>query len=178
MVFLCSLFAIFAFAVEILQPNDKLPITSKSSNMKKFLVTLFSVVAASVSSGVFAGTPITQSELPKAAQTFISKYFPDDKVWEAEKDRGSHGIEYDVDMESGAELEFMSDGTWKGLKSARGKSIPSAVIPAAIVKYVNANFQSQSIVEISRKRGGYKVELSNGSELMLTEDAKPMPARK
>ena len=87
-------------------------------------------------------------------------------------------IEYEVDMESGAELEFMSDGTWKGLKSARGKSIPSAVIPAAIVKYVNANFQSQSIVEISRKRGGYKVELSNGSELMLTEDAKPMPARK
>ncbi|WP_367881112.1 hypothetical protein [uncultured Duncaniella sp.] len=33
------------------------------------------------------------------------------------------------------------------------------------------------MVEISRKRGGYEVELSNGSELKLTEDAKPMPDR-
>ncbi len=37
--------------------------------------------------------------------------------------------------------------------------------------------KGQTIEEISRKRGGYEVELSNGSELNLTEDAKPMQPR-
>ena len=63
------------------------------------------------------------------------------------------------------------------VKAARGTSVPSAIVPAAIAKYVATNFKGQTIVEISRKRGGYEVELSNGSELKLTEDAKPMQPR-
>ncbi|WP_290145339.1 PepSY-like domain-containing protein, partial [Muribaculum intestinale] len=47
-------------------------------------------------------------------------------------------------------------------------------IPAAISKFVSTNFSGQNIVEISRKRGGYEIELTNGTELKLTEDAKPL----
>ena len=86
-------------------------------------------------------------------------------------------MEYEVDLTSGAEIDFKSDGDWKEVKAARGKAVPSAIVPAAIAKYVSKNFSGQTIVEISRKRGGYEVELSNGSELKLTEDAKPLPAR-
>ncbi|WP_300634473.1 PepSY-like domain-containing protein [uncultured Duncaniella sp.] len=50
-------------------------------------------------------------------------------------------------------------------------------LAVSIAKYVDTNFKGQIIVEISRKRGGYEVELSNGSELKLTEDAKPMQPR-
>lgn len=145
--------------------------------MKK-LFALMLVVMASLSSAVFAGTPIKQSELPQAAQSFISKYFAKDQVRKVEKDNGRRGMEYEVDFVSGAEVDFMSDGQWKEVKAARGNFVPVAIIPTAIVKYVNTNFKGQTIVEISRKRGGYEVELSNGSELKLTEDAKPMPARK
>ena len=60
-----------------------------------------------------------------------------------------------------------------GKKAAKGKAVPSAIIPSAITKFVAENFSGQEIVEISRKRGGYEVELSNGTELKLTEDAKP-----
>ena len=137
--------------------------------MKKFMTLMLVAIAASVSSAMYAGTPINQSELPKAAQAFITKYFPKDQVKKAEKDNG---------RVSGAEIDFMSDGQWKEVKAARGTAVPSEIIPSAIVKYVDTNFKGQTIVEISRKRGGYEVELSNGSELKLTEDAKPLPARK
>lgn len=145
--------------------------------MKKTLAMMLIALAASASSVVFAGTPIQQSELPKAAQTFISKYFANEKVKKVEKDNGRRGMEYEVDFSSGAEVEFNSEGNWKDVKAAKGNAVPAAIVPKAIATYVNSNFSGQSIVEISRKRGGYEVELSNGSELKLTEDAKPMQPR-
>ncbi len=138
---------------------------------------MLATIVASISVTMLAGTPINQTELPKAAQTFITKYFSKDQVKKIEKDNGRRGMEYEVDFTSGAEVEFTSDGNWKEVKAARGTSVPSAIIPTAIAKYVGTNFKEQTIVEISRKRDGYEVELSNGTELRLTEDAKPLPIR-
>ncbi|MBD5356090.1 MAG: hypothetical protein HDR88_03675 [Bacteroides sp.] len=145
--------------------------------MKKFFSLMLITIVASVSAMVYAGTPIKQTELPKAAQTFLSKHFPGDEVLKAEKEQGRRGMEYEVDLKSGTEVDFQENGDWKEVKAARGNAVPETIIPAAIAKYVSTNFNGQSIVEISRKRGGYEVELSNGTELKLTEDAKPMPAR-
>ena len=138
---------------------------------------LLTVIMAAATGVIYAGTPITQSQLPKAAQTFLAKHFPGDKVRKAEKEQGRRGMEYEVDMTSGAEIDFRDNGDWKDVKAAKGKAVPAAIVPSAIAKYIAKNFAGQSIVEISRKRGGYEVELSNGTELKLTEDAKPMPAR-
>lgn len=144
--------------------------------MKKTFAMIIMALAMSVTT-LMAGTPISQSELPKAAQTFIAKYFAKDTVRKAEKDNGRRGVEYEVDFVSGAEVEFNADGNWKDYKAARGSVVPSDIVPAGIAKYVAANFKGQTIVEISRKRGGYEVELSNGSELKLTADGQPMAPR-
>lgn len=146
--------------------------------MKRIITMMLVAITASLSAFVFAGTPINKSELPKAAQTFLSKHFPGDNVRKAEKEQGRRGAEYDVDLASGAEVDFRDNGDWKDVKAARGKAVPTAIIPAAISKYVFANHPGQSIVEISRKRGGYEVELSNGTELKLTEDAKPFTEKR
>lgn len=132
---------------------------------------------ASASAFVNAGTPVKQSELPKAAQTFLSKHFAGDNFRKAEKDQGRRGLEYEVDLASGAEVSFTEAGEWKDVKAAKGKAVPGAIVPSAIATYVSTNYKGQTITEISRKRGGYEVELSNGSELRLTEDAKPMQPR-
>lgn len=145
--------------------------------MKKIVTLMFIAIMTSFSTMMFAGTPIKSSELPKAAQTFLTKYFPGDNVRKAEKDQGRRGMEYEVDLMSGAEVDFMENGDWKEVKAAKGKSVPAAIVPAAISKYISTNFKGQTIVEIDRKRGGYEVELSNGTELKLTEDAKQMSAR-
>lgn len=135
------------------------------------------LLIAAAGQTAIAGTPVKQTELPEAAQTFITKYFAADHVRKAEADNGRRGVEYEVDFSSGAEVEFTADGNWKEVKAAKGTAVPAAIVPAAIAKYVSANFEGLTIVEIARKRGGYEVELSNSSELHLTEDAKPMQPR-
>lgn len=145
--------------------------------MKRILSLMLVALATSLSAVIYAGTPVKSTDLPKAAQTFLSKYFPGDAVVKAEKDQGYRGTEYEVDLRSGAEVDFRDNGDWKEVKAARGKAVPVAIVPAAIAKYVATNHKGRSITEISRKRGGYEVELSNGTELKLTADAKPLPAR-
>ncbi len=90
---------------------------------------MLDTIVASLSVTMLAGTPINQTELPKAAQTFITKYFSKDQVKKIEKDNGRRGMEYEVDFTSGAEVEFTSDGNWKEVKAARGTSVPSAIVP-------------------------------------------------
>ena len=146
--------------------------------MKRIITMMLVAIAASIPALVFAGTPVNKSELPKAALTFLSKHFPGDNVRKVEKEQGFRGVEFDVDLVSGAEVDFRDNGDWKEVKAARGQAVPAAIVPAAIAKYVATNFKGQSIVEISRKRGGYEIELSNGSELMLTEDARPFTGKR
>ncbi len=145
--------------------------------MKRTLTLMFAAIVAAVSVCSYAGTKINPSELPASAQTFISKYFSDEEIKKAEKEKGRRGMEYEVEFLSGAEIDFTETGEWKEIKAARGNSIPNQIIPPAITKYVAANFEGLSIVEISHKRGGYEVKLSNETELKLTEDAKQMPER-
>lgn len=146
--------------------------------MKRFFIMTLAAVAASVSAYVYAGTPVSPSELPKPILTFISTHFPGDNIREAEKERGLRGAEYEVELISGAEIDFRDNGDWKEIKAARGKAVPSAIVPEAIARYVADNFEGRDIVEIARKRGGYEVELSDDTELRLTDNAKPMPARR
>lgn len=142
--------------------------------MKRIFRLTVIAIATAVSGMANAGTPIRPAELPEAARTFLGKYFPGDEVWKAEKESGRRGMEYEVDLGSGAEVDFYETGDWKEVKAARGNAVPGAVIPAAIESYVSTNFKGQRIVEISRKRGGYEVELADGTELRLTDDARPM----
>lgn len=144
--------------------------------MRKIFATMFMAVMASVSLTAIAGTPIKVSELPEASQAFIAQHFPGDNVRKAEKDNGRRGVEYEVDMTSGAEMEFMSDGNWKEVKAARGAAVPAAIVPEGIANYVAKTFSGTYIIEIARKRGGYEVELSNKTELRLTEEGQPMPS--
>lgn len=137
--------------------------------MKKLFLSL---VAALIASVAMAGTVISQSQLPSAARSFMAKYFVGEKIKKVEKDQGYHGLEYEVDLVSGAEVEFKENGTWKSFKAAPGKSVPAAIIPAGIASYVKAN-GGGSIVKIEQKRGGYKVKVSNGREFMLNKEGKP-----
>lgn len=145
--------------------------------MKRILSLMLLTIVASVTAITYAGTPVRQSELPKTVRTFLTKHFPGDDIRKAEKEQGRRGMEYEVDLKSGAEIDFRENGDWKEIKAARGNSVPAALIPTAISKYITSSYRGQKIVEISRKRGGYEIELSNGTELKLTETAKPMPSR-
>lgn len=80
--------------------------------MKKSLLVL-SFAAAAMFGSLTASTPIDQNRLPKEVKSFITKYFPGEKIRKAEKDNGYRGVEYDV--------IFRAELRWNSARTAPGR---------------------------------------------------------
>lgn len=103
-------------------------------------------------------------KLPQKAQDFITQHFSDEKISYIKIDEELLNIDYDVIFVSGKELEFAKDGEWKEV-DCKNSAVPSAIIPANMLQYVNQNFNGQYITKIEKKYNHYEVELSNNLEL-------------
>lgn len=114
---------------------------------------------------------ITAKELPAAAQTFINTHFKGKKITEAKKDVEMRKTCYDVTLDNGAKLEFDGKGVWKEIK-CKSSAVPPATVPAAISKYVKANYPKGRIVKIERDQSGHEVELSDGTEIKFNKQWK------
>ena len=130
--------------------------------MKKifFLIVLSFIFATSCAG---PDKPISVSQLPAAAQTFIKTNFSSDKVSHAFIDEG-FSTEYEVYFENGNQIEFDKNGQWKEVKCIIGK-VPAKIIPASISKYISQYFNGTDIIKIKKNRRGYEVELRNEIEL-------------
>jgi len=117
--------------------------------------------------------PAQAQALPDAITQFINKHFPGATVAMVETDNEHGGIEYDVTLNDGTEVDFDNNNQWDMVES-RTKAIPAALIPAEISSYVKSNYQSLTIVKIDKQqgRGGYEVELSNGIDLHFDANGK------
>lgn len=105
---------------------------------------------------------INVANLPKPAQTFITKYFEKAKVQRVEKDFDDGQVTYEVKLSGNTEIDFDYEGNWKEVS---GK-VPAGIIPAQIAASVKADFKNKRIVKIERDHhGGYEVELNNGWDI-------------
>ena len=109
---------------------------------------------------------ISEQQLPAAAKTFVKQYFKNRTVSLAKKDVDPGSTSYDVVLNSGTKIEFNAKGEWKEVDCAPA-AVPAALIPAAIVKYVKANYANLKIVKIERETTGYDIELSNDVDLQF-----------
>lgn len=112
---------------------------------------------------------INQTDLPTAAQTFLSDYFNGLQVTRVEKDNENGSDRYDVYLADGTELEFDQSGAWTDV-DCKNKAVPAAIVPEAIGKYVADNYASLKIVQIERENYGYDIELSNGLDIRFDRD--------
>ena len=108
--------------------------------------------------------PITFQQLPQKAQQFINTHFSGVEVLSATVDD-----DYEVYLANGTKVEFTMQGEWKEVKCP-GAAVPAAIIPAAISKYVKANFPNSTIVKIDKKYSGYEVELNTDIELKFDKN--------
>ena len=132
--------------------------------MKKLLVVLLGVMTLNV----FAANdrPVTFQQLPQKAQTFITTHFSGVEFLSATVDD-----DYEVYLANGTKVEFTLQGEWKEVKCP-GSAVPAAIIPAAISKYVKANFPNSTIVKIEKKYSGYEIELNNDMELKFDKNGR------
>lgn len=112
--------------------------------------------------------PITASELPKNALSFMKKHYPKEKDYLAFSDKGLLYTTYEIKF-GNTQLEFTAEGEWKEVECKYG-AVPEAIVPKGVAEAVATHFPNVAIVKIERDRRGYEVKLANGME--MTFDAK------
>ena len=106
--------------------------------------------------------------LPDAITTFIKQHFPNAQVVGVEPDRDHGGLEYDVYLNDGTQIDFDANNQWDQVESMKG--VPAFFIPKGVANYVKSNFPDTEIVKIDKERYGYDIELSNDLELKFNKN--------
>lgn len=139
---------------------------------KKLLTILFvAVIIFLINMKLIASDTRTQDVkvLPQTAQNFINKHFSNEKIAYIEVDKEFFGTDYEVNFESGIEIEFAKDGSWKSIDCNR-TAVPIDIIPAKILDYVKQNYKNLIITDIEKKSKKYDVELSNNIDLEFNSE--------
>lgn len=139
--------------------------------MKKFLkflpVLLAGILAISLwSCSDDKDEPVSYNELPAAAKTFLTTYYPSVNTVSVAKDKD----DYDVVLANGHKVDFNKQGEWQDVDAPMGQTIPTGFYPAAIDDYVANMADNAGINEISKERNGYEVETLTGQELHFSSD--------
>ena len=140
------------------------------TNFKKLvlaLVCLFTVQFAVADNE----RPITVKQLPAAAQQILNKHFAGQKVSLAKYENGLIEKSYDVILANGNKIEFDRSGAWKSL-DCKYTSVPKALLPAPIAKYIDANHSGVKVKKIEKEYGRYEVKLEGGVELTFNSNFK------
>lgn len=123
-----------------------------------------STMAQQAATPAVAQAQAQTSALPQNIADFLQKQFPGATVAYVETDAEHGGVEYDVTLNDGTEVDFDRANQWEQV-DCKVKAVPAALVPAAIASYVKSNNQGLPITKISRKPYGYEIELNNGLEL-------------
>lgn len=104
----------------------------------------------------------TQS-LPEAITAFLKQHFPNATVVGVEPDHDHGGLEYDVYLNDGTQIDFDANNQWDQVESMKG--VPAYFIPKGIANYVRSNYQNMAITKVNKEYHGYEIELANGLDL-------------
>ena len=105
---------------------------------------------------------VDPNELPKNAIDFINKFFPNNRIILAERDRKK----YEIVLENGVELEFFINGE---LKEVEGNyvAVPPEILPKTVANTVSVTFPNTTITKIKKKWNLYEVKLNNSMALYI-----------
>lgn len=134
--------------------------------MKKLVIALVAIIGLA---SCEKETVVPESELPKAAQEYLSTHFNGLNVIQVIKDREGLRKSYDVYLAEGFELEFKKSGDVVSIQNNRNQKLPDSVIPAKILDYVNNNFTGDFVVSWELDDNFQEVELNTGMELKFSE---------
>ena len=111
-----------------------------------------------------AQAPAAQAQVPDAVNAFVKQYFPNATIVGVELDNDHGGMEYEVYLSDGTEIDFDANNQWDKV-DCHTKAVPAALVPQAIASHVKNNYQAVPITKINKEYHGYEIELSNGLDL-------------
>ena len=120
-----------------------------------------------------AAPAATTQAVPDAVAAFVKQYFPNATIAGVEQDNDHGGMEYDIYLNDGTQIDFDANNKWDKIES-HAKAIPAALIPQAIATHVKSNYQNMAITKIDKEYHGYEIELSNGLDLKFDKSGQFM----
>ena len=135
--------------------------------MKKLFV--IGILALSLLMTACSDKPVAPTQVPGPIKAFIQQNFAGQNITFAEKDLELTGWKYDVVLTDGTRVDFDTDDAWDKIESPMTAPVPTALIPAPLVTYLQANFPDAMILKIDKEHYGYEVELANGLELKFNK---------
>ncbi len=117
-------------------------------------------------------TVIDYSELAESCKTVIETHFSSATAIRVEKKNipDSDGTVYEVKLSNGMEIDFTAECSWTDI-DGNNQQIPYALVPEAILLYVQTNYPAPTFIEgIDKETFGYEVELSNDLDLIFNSD--------
>lgn len=133
--------------------------------MKKLLLTvlfIFSSFTYCLSDEII----ISPNELPNTVKEFVQKFFPGTSIMYAEIDYN----EYDIRLNSGAEIEFDKSGDWKEIKTYQ--NFPTEIIPTPAVQAIKKQYPGAFIIKVEKIWNGYEIKTSNMMEIYIDNKGK------
>ncbi len=134
-----------------------------TNRIKKLFLVITVISVTSISA--FAGVVIQPSGLPKAAQDFIKKSFPNDPILYAEQNRK----DFDVALQSGIEIEFFINGEWKEIKSPY-QPLSATLLPNAVSNALKQKYPQANILKIEKQYSSYEISLDNRREIYISNN--------
>lgn len=136
--------------------------------MKKMILVLACVftLVANVSADNYQ--PISYSQLPHKAQSFLTTYFPNVKISLARKEIDVLELNYDVIFTDGSKVEFDRKGDWTEVDCV-ANPLPEGIVPAAITKVAKDRYPAAKATKIERDHREYEVKLNNRVELTFNK---------
>ncbi len=113
--------------------------------------------------------PIPLEQLPTEAQQVINTHFARQKVALIKLENEFADKEYDVTFTNGNKLEFDKKGNWTEV-DCKNTQVPPSLIPEPIGKYLLENYPQEKVLEMSKDRRGYDLDLTNRLELKFNLD--------
>lgn len=152
----------------VINPYSQINISTKMKKILMFIMISFAAMLAwSCSDDDDKDVPMSYEMLPKAAQEFVSTYYPGDRPVKVEREGSHASAAYEVVLASGHEVEFDAAGQWVSVDAPAQHSVPAGIVPEPIQEYVSTNFPAYLVNEITRNQRGYEVELTNGLDLQF-----------
>ena len=130
--------------------------------MKKLILTLFAVVALSVTASAQI-KQIKSTQLPAQARTTIRNAWNGAPIVDAWRNKQGRKVEYKVSVEDGSTIKFDASGRWIEMKSYGG--VPTKMLPQALLNHINKYYEGQQIVWVTKTPKRYQVQLTDGSKL-------------
>ena len=105
---------------------------------------------------------INVTDLPKAADTFVTTYFPSTTYVLITKQNVTDldGSLYDVKLSNNFEIDFDINGNWIDI-DGNHQAVPVELVPEKIQTYVTTNYPNQFVTSIDKEKTTVEVELSN-----------------